>query len=167
MLRKWNTMSLFLWFQKIKLNIEKNRNSLKENSYIDYYYYHGINWDFDKIIWMIKWKCKECVGLYCIRHKGNSTKWILGGITNRHQRKEKFKLFWHFEIIRGYSWFRLGISPWLRFKIFWEFMLRGNVCANISAEKKDVRTGVFRSNGNYSQTMTICYMNAQLIYWHG
>ena len=98
---------------------------------------------------MIKWKCKECVGLYCIRHKGNSTKWILGGITNRHQRKEKFKSFWHFEIIRGYSWFRLGISPWLRFKIFWEFMLRGNVCANISAEKKDVRTGVFRSNGDY------------------
>ncbi len=28
-------------------------------------------------------------------------------------------------------------------------MLRGNVCANISAEKKDVRTGVFRSNGDY------------------
>ena len=98
---------------------------------------------------MIKWKCKECVRLYCIRHKGNSTKWILGGITNRHQRKEKFKLFWHFEIIGGYSWFRLGISPWLRFKIFWKFMLRGNVCANISAEKKDVRTGVFRSNGDY------------------
>lgn len=43
-------------------------------------------------------------------------------------------------------------------------MLRGNVCANISAEKKDVRTGVFRSNGDYSRTMTICYMNAQLIY---
>ena len=42
MLRKRSTMPLLLWFQKIKLNIEKNRNSLKENSYIDYYYHVSI-----------------------------------------------------------------------------------------------------------------------------